>query len=149
MQNRYGLNVIYVFGTIMDVVTQTDKGGIEPHMLSRHMRGVQIEHSPFDETFPQDDGSDQYWYDILQVICSDVFVKDNFGYILQCRACHCKPAFHDSDSRHQSVCCQTDYCESLNDYYEKTIAQFEKDEQRLEACFRPALSDVTTTLNIE
>ncbi len=131
----------------MDVSTQTDEGGIETHMLSRHMRGVQIEDSPFDETFPEDDGSDQYWHDILQVICSDVFVKANFGYILQCHACHSKPECYDSDSRHQSELCQTDYCESLNDYYEKKIAQFEKDQQRLEACFRPALSDVATTWN--
>lgn len=140
-------NAVCVFGTIMDVSTQTDEGGIETHMLSRHMRGVEIEDSPLDETFSDDDGSDQNWYDILHVICSDVFVKDNFGYILQCRACHCKPAGYDSDSMHQSVSCQTDYCESLNDYYERQIAHFEKDQQRLQACFRQALSDLTTTLN--
>lgn len=135
---------------VMDVSTQTKGGKIRPYQLSRSTRGVQVEEQLFWETWPEDsndDDSEAHLRVVTPVICGSVMSVESFGYILRCLACSWKPSTYDENVSHQEVACQTDYCESLNDYYEDKIVQFEEDDRRFIAhiTYRPALSNLTST----
>lgn len=64
-----------------------------------------------------------------------------------CLACSWKPSTYDENVSHQEAACQTDYCDSLNDYYEDKIVRYEVDERRFIAhmTYRPALSNLTSS----